>query len=204
MKKLNTILVILVILVAFNTLTNITQLVRQPVAPLGGSTAGDWGVGGDLTVTGTQTYTGAAEFNANLVADGGFIKSGRIAIGETASFSMTAAQICDYNLATIEPFEYGGDDFSGASISLPNDEAMTADCLSAIGDETSIIIDNTASTTTAFLDFVETGYLIGYASAQRTDWAGDRLILVRGVNVDGSSISWEIDTIEASISFQAP
>ena len=149
------------------------------------------GVDGDMVITG----------------DGYFITRGSVYdYGETGSVSFGTDQAgCKYNFITLEPFEAAlNPDSTGASISFPDDATMTAvnNCIENQGDSVSFTIDNTASTATAYLDFVTTGYIMDFASAQQTDFSGETLILVEALNVDGSSISWNIDVIEASISYQ--
>ena len=146
-----------------------------------------------------------------ITGDGSFFTKGNVyAFGESASTSITAEMLCPgadnkaYNLFTIEPFEPSGGDDVSASISFSDDEAFAAvnDCIDEQGDSLTFTIDPTASTSTAYIDPVTTGLVYGYASTQQSDWDGGQLMIVTVRNVNGTSLSWEFDSLEASISFQ--
>ena len=155
-----------------------------------------------------------------ITNDGTDITIGSVyAFGESASTSITAEMLCEgqdsraYNFFTIEPFEYGNDEYSGASISFSQDEVFTAinDCIEDQGDKIRFTIDNTASTATAFLDLTTTGLVNQYVTASydgystntgRKDFHGGYLIDVEIENVDGSSLSWTFFPRQVSVSYQ--
>lgn len=165
---------------------------------LGGSTSDDWNVGGELTVSGT----GESAFAGNLVADGGFILGGNLDIGETASFSLTAAQVCNDNWLTANPNgTFIADGTEGASVSMPTQEALIADCLSSEGDIKEVYLDNTATASARNFDYLVPGTdSIKYASTQRSDFSTVTTNLIRFTNYDGTSVSTVIDVFEGMAS----
>lgn len=178
-------------------------------------------LGENLIVTGTTTQTGAIDANGaldvdgataldgvtvaeNLNADGGVLVGGRKNYGEKASFSLTATDICDYNFISITAHTGDGDaDEVGVSLSFPDDETLQADCLSSAGDSRRLKIDNTSSIATHFIDLTTTGLNAEYASTGYvSDFKGDTFIVVDVSNPIGTSISWEFDVEQISISYQ--
>lgn len=196
----NTALIIVALLIG------IANLIRQPVANFGGVTNLDsLTLGDNLVVTGTSTLTGATTqtgaltIAGNLITDGGLLVGGVYDYGESASVALGAAQVCDYNIIQIDA-DGSGDDV-GASISFPDDETLQADCLSAAGDSRRFYIDGTSSITTTYLDITTTGLNFDYATGYESDYDGGHLLIIDVWN-DGTSLSWMLDAVDASTSFQ--
>jgi len=178
------VVILLVVLLAFSIL-----IYFKSSDKLGSTTAGNISIGGTLSVTGASTLTGATTVTGNMSANGGFIVSGTKDYGEEPSVSFSTSDICDYSTIQIDPdFE----DDIGASFSFPNDESLAADCMGSEGDIVEFRIYNSATSGSAYLDFVETGQLIRYSSAS-TDFEPNNYIMVNGWNYNGTSISWVID-----------
>ena len=150
----------------------------------------------NLTVTGTTTLTGATTFTGGADIDSGLTVGSRYDYGHEASGAFSAASLCDYNLISIQPTTgsatSGDDEDRGASMSFPNDETMVASCIDTVGDSRSIYIDNTSSGS-AYLDFDTTGIEMDLVSTS-ADFTGDMLIRVDVINIDGTSLSWRLES----------
>jgi len=185
------------IVVLINAVLTAVLLFQKPeVASFGGTTNLDsLELSEDLTVTDDVTITGDATVSANLSADGGLMVGGNYDYGHEASGTFSASPICDYSLISIKPTTgsatSGDEDDYGASLSFPDDETLTAECLGSVGDFKVVYIDNTSSGS-AYLDFDTTGELMDFVS-KSADFTGSDLIRVEALNFDGSSISWRVE-----------
>ena len=113
---------------------------------LGGTTADDWNIGGNLTVTGTSSLTGAAAF-AGEVQVPSLIQGGSVTAINATSSTLTSAQICDSSILT---WTTTGSD--QGTTTLPSETDLITDCLDTIGDTKTILFRNIASAaSTTFL-----------------------------------------------------
>ena len=174
---------------------------------MGGSTADDWNVGGNLGVTGTSTLTGATTIAANLNADGGLIERGLYDYGEEPSISMTSTIFCDYRGAMADFDGYDSD--TVASITMPSDEDLIADCLANEGYKR-FTFDGTSSTSTVVYEFVTTGLVWNAASSSACDMianngeeiTSDEIVVLEAYYDGVGSVSWTCDAFTSSTSFQ--
>jgi hypothetical protein len=197
---------LILIVVLFAKISNL------PIPSFGGTTNLDslelsetLSVTGTTTLTGATTQTGALSVAANLNADGGLVQGGRYNYGETASMTLGADIICDYNMIQIDGDGDAAHDTDyniGVSLSFPDDETLMADCMGTVGDYKQFIIDPTSSTSTTYIDIVETGNIMEFrATSAQADVAGSMMIRAEVFNT-GTSLSWYFDAIDASVSYQ--
>ena len=190
MKK---ILYIIGILTLINTVLIIVLLTNKPeVTPSFGGTThlGGLELAETLSVTGISTFTGQSTFNDGIIQGGGVL-----ALGETASTSITAAQFCDNSLITLNPTGSGDD--VGASISLPTSALLIADCLPTVGDSKVVIFDNVASATERNFEFTTYNaaagdyrlFLNGGTALVSNDL---ELQVVRAIHITGTSVSYQV------------
>lgn len=117
---------------------------------LGGTTADDWNVGGNLAVTGSTTLTGNVSFSGTLNVSGeanlgSLIQGGNVTTltgGTVTTTVMTASQICDSSVINW----LGDNSFGAATATFPSETDLTNDCLTAVGDTKTILYRNTAIT----------------------------------------------------------
>lgn len=159
-----------------------------------------------LTVTGATTQTGALSVAANLNAEGGFIEKGVYDYGEASSISMTATIFCDYRGMTAD-FD-GYNDGTRASISLPDDEDLIADCLANEGYKR-FTIDGTSSTSATVFEIVTTGLVFNAASTACSmadndagEITSDEIVVLEAYYDGVGSVSWVCDAFTSSTSFQ--
>lgn len=179
---------------SFGGTTHFTNISAQDV-----TATDDLSVADDATITDSLTVTG------NTGLDGGLIVGGRYNYGETASMTLDANVICDYNLIQIDgdgDAAHDPDYNTGVSLSFPDDETLIADCMGTVGDYKQFIIDPTSSTSTTYIDIVETGNIMEFgATSAQADVHGGMMIRVEVFNT-GTSLSWYFDAIDASVSYQ--
>ena len=104
-----------------------------------------------VTVGGTSMYDSTSTFSQGLIVSGKY-DMGRISSASSAA-ALTAAQFCRSNWVTIDPTLAENEDTLGASVSLPTEALLIADCLPNVGSCKSIFLENMATESSA-LDVV--------------------------------------------------
>lgn len=186
---------------------------------LGGTTADNWTVGGNLSVTGTGGITGAATLSSTLAVTGATTLSSTLTVANesnlatlvfggdvlypassSASTTLTAAQVCNYAFIKVLPPK------NPATTSLPAAADLIADCIPAKGDSKFVYIQN-ATTGNAYLrigtttEERATGTQIfwhtNFSVASSTLAAGDmaRLHFITVETDDDSSVSSTVKVI---------
>jgi hypothetical protein len=183
-KIVITALVVLLALTGFNTFSVLTQ--KSPV--LGGSTSGDWNVGGNLAVTGTSALTGATSFTSTLTAST-FTQGGGVTSTSTsgAVVPLLASNFDTENVIDVTL------NVQDATLSFPATTTLTS-FIPVSGQTRTLFIRN--ATTTATMDITitgGTGVLLKNASSSPsaaiiygdTDGANyGRITLIRKANTD--------------------
>lgn len=93
-----------------------------------------------VTVGGTSMYDSTSTFSQGLIVSGVY-SMGDISSVSTAA-TLTAAQFCRSNWVTVDPTGANDEETNGASISLPTEAALLADCLPTVGSCKEINIEN--------------------------------------------------------------
>ena len=120
----------------------------------------------------------------------------------SSAASLTAAQFCKANWVTINPNLAPNEDTNGASISLPTEAALLADCLPTVGSCKEISLESTSSVSAARIG-VSSGdadITIDHISSDSAEYfdVGDIVDLKAcmsantptGVTADTASLSW--------------
>lgn len=124
--------------------------------------------------------------------------NGVLALGITASASLTAAQLCDYGLITLDPYgTSAGLSEDGASLSLATSATMIKNCLPNVGDSKTIIFENVATASSRNFEFTtynaaENDYelFLNGGTALSSDFT--ELQIVRAIHTTGATVSYQV------------
>jgi len=94
-------------------------------------------------LSGTSMYDSTSTFSQGLIVSGVY-SMGDVSSVSTAA-AITAAQFCRSNWITVDPTGANDEETNGASISLPTEAALIADCLPKVGSCKEVNIENIAT-----------------------------------------------------------
>ena len=202
---MKTLLYVIGIIVVLNALLSISLLIRinniSAVPSFGGTThLGGLELAETLSVTGATTLTGATTITGNIISNGGIITGGGLALGAISSTSLTAAQFCDYSYITANVIGDDDNDQYSASISLPTEALLIADCLDTVGDCKKIKFENITSAAASLeLYLGDTNALVmHFTSSSYPNIEIDNFVELEACAVAGTdtaSISWNYNPI---------
>lgn len=156
------------------------QEVRDVVAQLGGS------------VHNTR------ELFSEGIGGNGVIGNGCLALGITASTSLTATQLCDYGCVTLDPYGTSlGNSEEGASLSLATSATMITKCLPNVGDNKIIIFENVATASDRNFQFnayntAESDYELLLNGGTALISAFNEVQIVRAIHTSGATVSYQV------------
>ena len=147
-------------------------------------------VGGSVHNTRESFSEGIA---GNLVTGNGVL-----VLGIVASTSLTATQLCDYGMITLDPYATSnGKSEDGASLSFPTSATMITKCLPNVGDSKTIIFENTATASSRNFEFTtynaaENDYELFLNGGTALSSGFTELQIVRAIHTTGATVSYQV------------
>ena len=132
MKKIYISLVVVLVIAIVGLFLPISKVI-ETTKSLGGSTASDWNVGGNLAVTGNSTHTGTNTLTGTTTA--GVLITGSLQQGgsvdsittSSATYALAATDICSYGSIQFTPSS------AATTVTLPATSTLFASCLTTVG-----------------------------------------------------------------------